>query len=114
MNTLDSPAFQGKKAKPHNEGQDASAGAGNLGSVALRGNLDPQLNSRRAWRKAGSFASQPAFVISQQLTFPPDFTFDGNEKQNRSRALTLKHSSKKRPDNCNQGWWCVFFCSFGH
>lgn len=83
----------------------------NPGSVVLQGNLDLHPNSRHAWRKACSFASQSAFFISQQLTFPPNFTFDGNEKQNRSRMLTLKRSSKKLPDNCNHGWWCGFSVS---
>lgn len=83
----------------------------NLGSVASQGDLDLHLNSRHTWQKACSFASQSAFFILQELTFPLKFTFDGNEKQNRSRTLILKDSSKKLPDNCNHSWRCGFSVS---
>lgn len=65
------PSLSGKKAKPCNEVQDASAGTVGLHNTDLQENLDLHLNSRFIWHKACSCASQSALLISHQLIFFP-------------------------------------------
>lgn len=103
------PSLSGKKAKPCNEVQDASAGTVGLHNTDLQENLDLHLNSRFIWHKACSCASQSALLISHQLIFfPQNFTFDANEKHSRSGRVILKYFSEKLPDNCNHSRCCSF------